>query len=232
MKKPHNANFNINDKNNLRSDNRIIPKVVSSLKEGVSLPMDTPSDMGKEKVKSGLECPIGDNSRNKFVSLSNTLFEDEYEVVQAPLINDPPNIPGECQSVQTNPLFFDQGRVLNSSHQPRLNAQQISLASIKEKADLLRNATLVPSELRLSNSLPSIMNSMVEGSSDKQIVPFGSDGLVSSNAKQFIEVVSKKMRKKRKTFDRQSLSNDNSKKGNEVPECFNRLCKNQKPSSK
>lgn len=142
-----------------------------------------------------------------FVTLDNPLYDREFVFIQA---GD--KLPASDKG-HPNALDFvsSGGKKVNLIQDvpPRLNAQQLAINSIKERA----NALLKP-----PSSIPDKDGASV-------LVDQG-NGSVDSGG-QFTEVV----RKKRKTYEKRSGSaSDGSKK--DILDCFNRLYRAQKPTHK
>ena len=152
---------------------------------------------------------MGMQNSNKFISLSNPLFEEEFEVV--------PSKSSSLEVIPTPLAASLPGNVAleapsNKALVPALNAQQLALATIKERA----------CKMRVDNKMLLPLLEVLDASPGPLV-------LVSSEQdNQFTEVVKKK---KKKIVERIALPNGGRGRNN-LPDCFNKLCKNSKSPPK
>lgn len=180
-------------------------KMMSTMNESIVI------EQGFDKSCTSIK--IADSG--KCISLLNTLFEEELEVKMA----ERSELPSSLINCQSSSLE-ENGKAkvnLSSLPPPKLNAHQLALNSINEKAENARMHSTAPlvKDMRLTKTLRSI----IVNNNDK-------GGTLIEEPCTEVTNMSKNVKKKRK-MDRQSLSNDSKNGGKEMPECFNRLYNNK-----
>ena len=132
-----NEKFNVVNKNgsnnNMKNDlNPVVGEksslIVSANYKKVNGDVDVNDNMN---VQSRASDPVGTPTSNKFISLSNPLFEEEFEVV--------PTKSSSLEVIRTLLAASLPGNIAleapsNKALVPALNAQQLALATIKERA--------------------------------------------------------------------------------------------------
>ena len=180
------------------------------------------NDNNKADVGSSPSSGTIDTHVDGFVTLNNPLFEEEYEVRSAST-----STPNQNNNNDKNPLYMPVPRSKNDDSSGKKNAQQIALEKIKTVAQN-GNENILPTSPLKHSSPPPVGNLPLQ-SSEISLEARNMEKYVGIG-EGFIEVVKKK---KRKTYDRSNSlkykEKNNKAKGNDMPDCFSRLYKNNPP---